>query len=201
VNYVGNTDYDATVKGGVLRFFYWGQTGGDGTSSTFDVYRWDASSNTSTKLTSGGARNIYPQTDGVTVIWQQSPIGGNTDNTSTLLSQPIAGGTSTALGSNATSLKAADGLAAWLENTSGSRTLKAHYAGSVKTLSTLSTSSLYGTTGYHVVFAEQGKTYSWNANTESSTLRLDTAPGQVITSGGYLYFVLGNGQTVYQVGL
>jgi hypothetical protein len=51
-NYVGNTDYDATVEGGALRFFFWGQTGGDGTSSTFDVYRWDASNNTSTKLSS-----------------------------------------------------------------------------------------------------------------------------------------------------
>jgi hypothetical protein len=200
-NYVGNTDYDITVEGGVLRFFFWGQTGGDGTSSTFDVYSWDASSNTSTKLSSGGARNIYPQTDGVAVIWQQTPIGGSTDSTSTLVSQPIAGGTSSTLAINATSLKTGDGVAAWVESTGSNRTLKARFAGSVRTLSTLSTATLYGTTSGQVVFGEQGKTYSWNANTNSSTLRLDTAPGQTITSGGYLYFVLGNGQTVYRVGL
>jgi hypothetical protein len=200
-NYVGNTDYDATVEGGVLRFFFWGQTGGDGTSSTFDVYRWDASNNTSTKLSSGGARNIYPQTDGVAVIWQQTPIGGSTDSTSTLVSQPIAGGTSSTLATNANNLKTGDGVAAWIESTGSNRTLKARFAGSVRTLSTLSTATLYGTTSGQVVFGEQGKTYSWNANTNSSTLRLDTAPGQAITSGGYLYFVLGNGQTVYRVGL
>ncbi len=200
-NYVGNTDYDVTVEGGALRFFFWGQTGGDGTSSTYDVYRWDASSNTSTKLSSGGARNIYPQTDGVAVIWQQTPIGGSTDSTSTLVSQPIAGGTSSTLATNATSLKTGDGVAAWMESTGSNRTLKARFAGSVRTLSTLSTATLYGTTSGQVVFGEQGKTYSWNANTNSSTLRLDTAPGQAITSGGYLYFVLGNGQTVYRVGL
>ena len=65
----------------------------------------------------------------------------------------------------------------------------------------LSTATLYGTTGGQVVFGEQGKTYSWNANTNSSTLRLDSSPGQTIVSGSYLYFVLGNGQTVYRVGL
>jgi hypothetical protein len=200
-NYVGNTDYDVSVEGGALRFFFWGQTGGDGTSSTFDVYRWDASSNTSTKLSSGGARNIYPQTDGVAVIWQQTPIGGSTDSTSTLVSQPIAGGTSSTLAINVTSLKTGDGVAAWVESTGSNRTLKARFAGNLRTLSTLSTTTLYGTTSGQVVFGEQGKTYSWNANTNSSTLRLDTTPGQTITSGGYLYFVLGNGQTVYRVGL
>lgn len=200
VNYVGNTDYDATVAGGVLRFFYWGQTGGSGTSSNFDVYRWDASSNTSTKLSTVSARNIYPQTDGVDVIWQQSPVG-TSESTSTLVSQAIAGGSSATLASNATSLKAADGVVSWLETTTSSRTLKARYAGLVRTLSSLSTASLYGTSGGHVVFAEQGKLYTWNANSNSTTLRLDTTPGQVITSGGYLYFVLGNGQTVYRVGL
>jgi hypothetical protein len=137
----------------------------------------------------------------VAVIWQQTPIGGSTDSTSTLVSQPIAGGTSSTLATNATSLKTGDGVAAWMESTDSNRTLKARFAGSVRTLSTLSTATLYGTTSGQVVFGEQGKTYSWNANTNSSTLRLDTAPGQAITSGGYLYFVLGNGQTVYRVGL
>jgi hypothetical protein len=137
----------------------------------------------------------------VAVIWQQTPIGGSTDSTSTLVSQPIAGGTSSTLATNANSLKTGDGVAAWIESTGSNRTLKARFAGSVRTLSTLSTATLYGTTSGQVVFGEQGKTYSWNANTNSSTLRLDTAPGQAITSGGYLYFVLGNGQTVYRVGL
>lgn len=200
MNYVGNTDYDATVIGGALRFFYWGQTGGSGTSSTFDVYGWDARSNTSTKLSTVSARNIYPQTDGADVIWQQSPVG-TSESTSTLVSQTILGGVNATLASNATSLKATDGVATWVETTASSRTLKARYAGLVRTLSNLNTASLYGTSGGHVVFAEQGKLYSWNANNNTTTLRLDTTPGQVITSGGYLYFVLGNGHTVYRVGL
>ena len=37
-NYMGNTSYDFAVVNGVVNFFYWAQTGGSGTTSTFDVY-------------------------------------------------------------------------------------------------------------------------------------------------------------------
>jgi hypothetical protein len=197
VNYLGNNDFDATVTGGTLRFFYWAQTGGSGNSSSFDVYRWDANSKTSTQLSTVNAANIYPQTDGVDVIWLQSPVGAY-NRISTLVSQPIAGGANAILATNATSLMAADGVVSWLEGSS----LKARYAGEVRTLSSLKpVANLYGTSAGHVVFADQSKLYSWNASSNTTVLRLDITPGQVITNGGYLYFVLGNGQMVYRVSL
>jgi len=57
---------------------------------------------------------------------------------------------------------------------------------------------LYGTGGGHVVFGEMGKTYSWNAATKMPTLRIDSAPNQVLMTGNSLYFVMGVSQSVYR---
>jgi len=80
-------------------FFFGAQTGGEGTTSTFDVYRWSSATNTSTQLSSAGARSTYPKTDGQRVVWQQSA------GALSLISQGVTGGTLTTLTFNAGSFK------------------------------------------------------------------------------------------------
>ncbi len=211
-NYLGNTAYDFFVDGGNnVVFFYWAQTGGDGTNSVFDVYKWSSATNTSTKLSSGGMRNIYPQTDGQTVAWLQSPVGGNAVCTagavtcnigSTILSQAVTGGTVSTVSVNANeNFQLRDGVLTWMESTSTNKALKALVRGTSSTISTLTSSVLYGTSGGFVVFGEQGKVYRWSANTHSSTLLIDAAPSQVLQGKNTLYFVMGASQSVYRLGL
>jgi hypothetical protein len=42
---------------------------------------------------------------------------------------------------------------------------------------------------------------TWNANNKTSTLRLETAPGQILVSGSTLYFVMGTTQVVYKIAI
>ncbi len=114
-SYLINTEYDFFVDASNnVVFFFGAQTGGEGTTSTFDVYRWSAATNTSTKLSSAGARSTYPQTDGQRVIWQQT--ASSAAGALTLISQGVTGGTLTTLASNAGSFQLRDGVAAWTES-------------------------------------------------------------------------------------
>lgn len=201
VNYLGNWNYDFAVSGGVLHFWFWGQTGGESTSSTFDVFRWRSDTGASTRVTSGGARHIYTQTDGVRAAWQQSPAGGGAGDTFTLLSQPLAGGTTTTWSSSATSFLLRDGVLAWVETgTGGARAIKAATTASVFTLSSLSGSSLLAVGGGQVAFLQQGKVYTFDAASGLTRLRVDAQPaGPVFITGGALVFTVGG--SVYRVPL
>jgi hypothetical protein len=209
-NYLGNTAYDfSTDANGNVVFYYWAQTSGTGTTSAFDVYRWSSVTNTSTKVSSGGARSIYPQTDGQTVAWLQTPLGGNATcvgmpvgctTGSTILSQPLSGGAVTTISTNANdNFQLRDGVLTWLETTSTTRALKAVSQGTTSTISTITSSVLYATGGGNVVYGELGKTYRWNAGTKASTLVIDTAPNQVLMSGNTMYFVMGTTQAVFKL--
>jgi len=211
-NYLGNTAYDFFVDGsGNVTFFYWAQTTGSGTTAAFDVYRWSSATNTSTKISGGGARSIYPQTDGQTVAWLQTPVGGNTTCStvtvpctagSTILSQPLTGGTTTTASANANdNFQLHDGILAWSESTNSTRALKALVGGTMSSISSTTSSVLYGTGGGFVVFGELGKTYSWNASNKSSKSLIDAAPNQVMLSGNTMYFVMGASKAVYRMGL
>ncbi|MFM7532153.1 MAG: hypothetical protein ACKO5J_06650, partial [Rubrivivax sp.] len=201
VNYLGNWNYDFAVSGGVLHFWFWGQTGGEGTSPTFDVYRWRSDTGASTRVTSGGARHIYTQTDGVRAAWQQSPVGGNAGDTFSLVSQPLAGGATTTWSSSATSFLLRDGVLAWVETgTGGARAIKAATTTNVFTLSSLSSSSLLAVGGGQVAFQQQGKVYTFDAAPGLTRLRVDAQPtGTVFISGGALVFPVG--ASVYRVPL
>ena len=211
-NYLINTEYDFYVDGsGNVVFFYCAQSGGEGVTSTFDVYRWNSTTNTSTKLSSGGARSIYPKTDGQRVVWQQTAT--DTTGNTTLLSQAVAGGAITTLTSSGGSFQVKDGVAAWLETTTTTSTgryggttttvtaLKASTTSgtTASTVSTLAAVNLYAVGGGKVVFGELGKVYSWSADTKTSTLLMETAPTQVTMSGSTMYFVMGAAQAVYKL--
>ena len=212
-NYLINTEYDFSVDdSGHILFFFGAQTGGEGVNSSFDVYRWSSVTNSSTKLSSGGARSIYPKTDGQRVIWQQT-VPGSTSGPFTLIAQAVSGGTLTTLSTSAGNFQLRDGVAAWTESvttgTSSGRLpgttttitgLKASTSDNrIHTLSTLPSVTLYAVSGGHVIFGEAGKVYSWNANTQRSTVLLDTPPAQLMAVGKTVYFVMGNTQVVHKV--
>ena len=73
--------------------------------------------------------------------------------------------------------------------------------GVVSTISSLAGVNLYAVGGGQVVFGEAGKIYSWNASTKKSSLRLETAPGQVMVSASTMYFVMGSTNKVYKLAL
>ena len=212
-NYLINTEYDFSVDGsGNILFFFGAQTAGEGVSSTFDVYRWSSAANSSTKLSSGGARSIYPKTDGQRVIWQQTTLG-NTSGPYTLLAQAVTGGAITSLSSNAGNFQLRDGVAAWTESVTTQNTggrfpvatttvtgLKASTSDNqIYDLSTVPSVNLYAVSGGNVIFGEAGKVYSWNAVTKRSTLLLETAPTQLVAVGKTVYFVMGSTQVVYKI--
>lgn len=210
--YVGNWNYDFAVSAGVVQVFFWAQTAGEGVTSTFDIYRWSSLTNTSVKLSSGGARSIYPKTDGQTVAWLQSATGSAAGGSANLLSQPVAGGSIQTVSSNASEgFVMRDGVLAWRETVTSTSTgkyggpvttvtgIKASALGSTNTVSSLSSAVLYGAGAGQLLFGESGKVYSWNAATRSSTLRIEAAPNQVMVSGSSVYFVMGTTQTVYRL--
>lgn len=198
INYVGNTDYDLSVVGGVPYFYYWGQTGGSGTSSTFDIYRWQANTGASTRVTSDGVRNIYPQTDGTRAVWQRSPIGGSTDATVTLLTSPLTGGASTIVATGASaSYSLKDGVLVWTESSASGKTLKASTSLGTTVLSSLSTGVLYANGEGQVVYGEAGRIYLWNSVTGTRTMVLETTPGRVFETGGATIFTVNS--VIYRV--
>jgi hypothetical protein len=201
VNYVGNNEFDFSVSGGVADVWFWAQTGGEGTASQFDIFRWRSDTGTSTRITAGGARHIYPQVDGNRVAWQQSPIGGSSDGTFALTATALSNVAPSTLAIKATNFVMRDGVLAWMETpTTTSRALKASSAdGTTRTLSSLSTANLLANGGGRVAYGEGGKTFSWASSTGQTTLRLDTAPGQLFFAGGAMVFTVG--PTVYRVGL
>jgi hypothetical protein len=201
--YVGNWNYQLNVSAGTVTFDYWAQTGGTGTSSSFDVFRWTSASQTSTRITSGGSRNIYPKSDEYTLTWLQSSAT-STSGLSSLLSVANSNvtATPTLLSSQASeNFVLRDGVLAWLDTANANRALKVAVSGSVSTLSNLDTAVLYGAGGGHLVFGEAGKTYSWDSTTKTTTRRIDSAPNQVLMSANSMYFVMGSGQAVYRVAL
>ena len=200
-NYLGNTDYDLRAVGNVVHFWYWGQTGGEGMSSTFDVFRWRSDTGQSTRVTTGGVRNIYTQVDGERAAWQQTPVGGNANNTFVLQSQPLTGGATTTWSTLATSVRLRDGLLAWVEaGVGGVQVIKAATTSSVYTLSNLNTSALLAVGGGQVAYVHQNKVYTFDAATGQSRMRVDALPvGSVFITGGSLVFTIGS--TVYRVPL
>jgi hypothetical protein len=207
VNFVGNWNYDFTVLGGVVNFYLWGQTGGSGTTSSFDVFRWASDTGAATRVSSPGLRSVYTQSDAVRVAWSQAPLS-NPLGTTSLVTQPLAGGPTSVLSSSMGSFVLRDSVLAWVEFNGSGRALKASVqtpgsavAGATRSLSILGSAQLYDTAGGRVLYGELGHTLNWNAGLGRATLIIDTAPGQWKLSGDLFYFTEGNAQTLYKLRL
>ena len=205
-NYLGNNSVDFAVINNVVNFFYWANTG----TSSYDIYQWNSATRSSTKLSGGTTRSIYPQTDGQRVAWSQTPTSGS--GTNSLMAQSVNGGAQTLLSTDMINFNLAGGVLAWIEGTTSTNAqgistttitgLKAsNSGGTVTTITSNSSATLYGVGGGHVVYGLQGRLFDWNASTAISSLLVDTLPAMVIVSGKTLYFTLGSSQAVYQITL
>lgn len=212
ISVLGNWNYDFYVSGGNLTFFYWGEDGGLGTASSavFDVYSWSSATGTSTQLTSGSMRNIYTQTDGVNVAWQQTPASGSSNGLYSLVEMPVVGGTPQVVSTTVQNSRLASGVLAWTDaavstTAYGSSTavtaLKAIASGVTSTISTASGVSLVAVGGGDVVYAAGGKLYAWNAASMTSSLISDAVPSQMMLTGKELYFTVGTDEALYAVAL
>ncbi len=202
VNYVGNMDFDFALNGNVVDVWFWGQTGGEGTTSQYDIFRWKSDSGTATRITSGGSRNIYTQVDGTRAVWQQSPVGGTADSTFSVVSTNMNSVSPSTLANGAIQLQLRDGVLAWVEKFGNtSKALKVAFGGTTQTLSTASITSaanLLANGGGWVAYAEAGKAYSWNSSTGLSKQRLDVAPAtRVYVTGGAMVFT--EATSVYRI--
>ena len=186
---VTNIDYDLAVVGGIVHFYFSASP-----NARYDIYEWRSDTGTSTRLTQDGDRNADPKTDGSRVVWQH---GSNLPYT--LTAQPVSGGTPTTLSTNVAGYMVRDGIIAWGEQGIGSRTIKAATADATVTLSSLNSSGLYATAGGQVIYAEAGKTYSWNSSTGATTLRIDDLPATLFATSGGIVFNIGT--SVYRVPL
>jgi len=185
VNYVGNWQYDFAVVGGVVDFWYWGQTGGAGTGSNFDIFNWRSDTADTTRITNNGLQNVYTQVDNTRAAWEQRPVGSF--GLFTLISQNVLTGSTQTLGTLVRKFGVDDGVVAWVENPSGGgRVLKAVVAGPASILSNSPTASLLAVGGGYVIFAEGGKTYSWNSASGEKALLLDATSEQTFVDGGQM---------------
>lgn len=201
-SYLGNWNYDFFVGANGVEFYYWARTGGSDQAASFDIFKWSAATGSSTRISAGGVRAIYPKTDGQTVVWLQSPASSAVGTAISLMSLPVAGGTASEITSSASeSFWLRDGVLGWRETGSSGNSLKAHAFGQTSVVSMLNSSLLYGAGAGQLVFGEQGKTYSWDAATRTRKLRIDASPNQVWISGRQMYFVMGAAQTVFRLTL
>lgn len=209
----GNWNYDFYVANGNLTFFYWGEDGGAGTASNavFDVFSWSSGSNTSTQITNQGMRNIYTQTDGATVAWQQTPASGSSNGLFSLISMPVASLSPQTVTDNALAFYLNAGVLAWTEasvsvgslgmSTTTITAIKAMVAGTVNTITTDKTASLIASSGGDVVYTAGNKLYAWNSTSQSSSLLSDAIPAQMQITAKTLYCTQGNVGTLYVVPL
>lgn len=201
-SYLGNWNYDFFVGANGVEFYYWARTGGSDQAAFYDVYQWSAATGSSTRISAGGARAIYPRTDGQRVVWLQSPASSAVGTSISLMSLPVGSGTSREITSNASETWVLrDGVLGWRETSSSGNSLKADALGQTSVVSPLNSALLYGAGAGQLVFGEQGKTYSWNAATRTRQLRIDASPNQVWISGRQMYFVMGAAQTVFRLTL
>ena len=201
-SYLGNWNYDFFVGANGVEFYYWARTGGSDQAAFFDVFKWSAATGNSIRISAGGARAIYPRTDGQTVVWLQSPASSAVGTSIALMSLPVGGGTASEITSSASeSFWLRDGVLGWRETGSSGNSLKAYALGQTSVVSPLNSSWLYGAGAGKLVFGEQGKVYSWEAATRTRQLRIDASPNQVWITGNQMYFVMGAAQTVFRLTL
>lgn len=195
--YIGNTRFDITADGGAA--FIWAQMGGN----SFDVFR--SSGGSSARLSTPGLRSVYPRTNGTRVVWEQSPVGGNPDNSVELISAPVAGGVPRSIARGVLSWRLTEQALVWIEavarDSSGAVTataLRVEVGGNITTIPTQRSVSLYAATRSQVLYVEGGRFYRWDASQGVRTLLLEAEPQELYAKDGVVIFTFGPGR-VYRL--
>ena len=209
VTNLANAYFDFSVSGGVVNVVFSGWT----TASDAEVYRWTSDTATTVRLSATGLISEFPQTDGTRVVWYEAPLGppnapyaiANRGNGLRTLTLPGTATTLAATKALENQYQLRDGVLAWvqLDATGLSQQVAASAAGAATVLSTTTSTPprLLSDSGGFVVFSDNGKTSSWNAAANQSSVVIDTPVTGVQAAGNTLYFVLGTNQTLYQVKL
>jgi hypothetical protein len=140
-------------------------------------------------------------------VWEQSPIGGNSDNSVELISLPLGGGSPRSIATRVTQWVLTEQILAWVEFTgststgsAGPRALRVESGGNISTISSQSPLMLFGATAGHVAFAEGERFHRWDAAQGTRSLLLEFVPAQVWVARGAVVFMTGAGQ-VYRMNL
>jgi hypothetical protein len=169
------------------RFYYWAVTGGSGTSSLYDIFFFSTLSQTSTRVTDGGYRQIYVQSDGNRVAWRKTSVGID-EPFSIMVGTATNPQMSTSITSLGRSFILRDGVLAWLESDGVTYTLRAD-DGSQITLSLLNSAQLLSVGGGHVIYSEAGKLYIWDRSKGVRRL-LNSLPWGVLVDGNSIYVMI-----------
>ncbi|WP_124095623.1 hypothetical protein [Burkholderia gladioli] len=178
------------------------------------------STRTTTQLASPSVDRSAPlRTDGTHVAWvapQAGQAGSFNVVPASLLAGSIAGGQASTVAASiyAGNVALGNGVLAWEElgppHSSGISTtpvqgplvdIKAYtFTGSPVQLTTDTSARLLAATNGSVIYqaGTPGKIYRWNAATGATTVLIDIAPNLLI-SGNFLYFTLGNNNQLFQV--
>jgi hypothetical protein len=164
------------------------------------ISSWIQSSNQITSLASDPSlREVAPQTDGTRVAWRSGALAATTPPYS-LIAYDIASSSQTTLSTTMSTFQLADGTLAWAESGSNTTYIKASDGTTTTTISSLTSSVLYGTGGGYVLFGEASKLYVWSAAGGKQPI-LDAVPGVAAISGKTVYFTNGRQQLLYSVAL
>ncbi len=196
VGYVGNIAYGFGLSGGVVVATLWGQTGGSGESTTFDVYRWRADTGLSVRLTGGGQREVYADANDERSAWQQTLPGGGLF---ALRSALHAGTSVETLTSRARRFVLGDGFIAWTDASGTTEAVKALRSGSATADTVAANGSVFSASGRRLVWGGSAGLYVWSADTGVSTLQLHVGPSQLVFGQGSMVFLIG--RSVYRVAL
>jgi hypothetical protein len=190
---------------GAERLFF-SRTSGPGQIS---LYFFDRTTETTTQFTPNDGRYKSPQSDGVRVAWAREgvplspPYSQTPPDTLFVASFANPGPASTTqLSTQMLEFRLADGTLAWTEPYQNSRVLKVDDASGTIVASEGFDIEIYGTSGGHVLFAENDKVYLWSRSA-GKRLLLPGTPHRATINGGVVFLVTGfnEGQSIYRVDL
>lgn len=141
-----------------------------------------------------GSRNVYPRTNGSRVVWEQSPVGGNSDGSVSLVS---ATGSSAPIVA-ATSVRRwilTPQVLTWLDM---ANRLQVENNGNLSTISSDRSSSLLAATQSRVYFSEGGQFFLFDTTQGVRRLIIEAPTPYVWAENGIVVFSLGGGQ-VYRL--
>ena len=147
----GNVDFFSSPSGLVL--YYMTDLSANGGTNPIGINSWTQSSGQITPLATAAEWQLDPMTDGTRVAWESNTTGDSTPPYS-LISYDIASQAQTTLSTTMSKFQLADGILAWSESGSNTTLIKASDGTTVTTVSSLTSSVLYGTGGGYVLFGE-----------------------------------------------
>jgi hypothetical protein len=183
---------------GAEQLVFWANTGTVGSAGPLDIFRYDLASGVTQRITNGGTRYRYLETDNQRIAWRRS------DTSSlgrALIVAAVADPTAYTTLSTAMSVyHLRDGLLAWIEpDGNGTAVLKVNDGTTTTVITSVARSAPFVADG-RITYMEIGHTYVWKPDTGRQLLletELTYAPQH---DDGIAYF-LSNGQSLYRMEL